>query len=298
MLDCGSDATPLPEGRAGAYGKLVARGVDPAFAPTLIGELARRDRHGAAALLAARSFSSDAIADILGSTHCTPPPALLVLSDKLGRTIDWPYLATWNFAEVETRKRLRHLEDAQAMAALTHRFELPVEAAQGLLDRVRQMPQPDIISQQIVYVTYGWIPCTAQSDGKSFLCPIFRNLYGSDQRLDWITIRSDDPGESRLLVSRSGDPTATRETRPALVLIAGDNGVTAVPVSEPLSPDVAFLFDAVERRVLVGTPGILQSTYTQLMFLDGRYSRHFKKAQERTGRNRQRVVTWSIDWSD
>jgi hypothetical protein len=48
----------------------------------------------------------------------------------------------------------------------------------------------------------------------------------------------------------------------------------------------------------VGTPAILQSTYTQLMFLDGRYSRHFKKMQERVGRRRDRVVTWRVEWGD
>ena len=299
MLDCGSDATPLPEGRHGAYGKLVAHGVDPAFAPTLVSELVQRDRAAAAALLAARSFSSAAIDDVLGSTHCTPPPAVLVLDTKLSRTTDWPSFAAWNFAEVETRRHLRFLEEPKAIEALTQRFELPVDEARQLIGRVRQMPQPDVIPQDVVYFTSQWSNCSAQSDGRSFQCYVLPNRLPSDARLGSVNVRTDDPAATSLQLGQALQGAASsRSARPALVLIAGASGIEAVPVSEPWSADVAVLFDVAQHRVLVGTPAILRSLYTQLMFLDGRYNRHFHKMQERVGRNRDRVVTWRVDWAE
>jgi len=50
------------------------------------------------------------------------------------------------------------------------------------------------------------------------------------------------------------------------------------------------------QRILVGTPDILRSTFTQLMFLDGRYARHFKKFDERDGYKGERVVVWKVEW--
>ena len=41
---------------------------------------------------------------------------------------------------------------------------------------------------------------------------------------------------------------------------------------------------------------LLRSTFTQLMFLDGRYAQSFRKFDERRGYRGERVVTWAVDW--
>jgi len=97
MLNCGSDATPEPEGRDGAWGKLVGDGVDPRAARPLVLALASLDRAGAAERLAAQGLPAAAVEDVLRSTHCTPPPAYLVLSEDFARLVGWRRLGAWNF---------------------------------------------------------------------------------------------------------------------------------------------------------------------------------------------------------
>lgn len=97
MLNCGSDVTPQPEGRLGAYGELVGAGLDDVGARTLVLELARRDRPGARTLFAEHGLAS-LEPTVLASTHCTPPPAYLVLSSRLAGLRAIRQLAAWDFA--------------------------------------------------------------------------------------------------------------------------------------------------------------------------------------------------------
>ena len=106
MLACGSDATPEPEGRLGAYGKLRALGLDEADAHALIVALARVERPEAEALLAAQGLTAAACADVLASTHCRPPPAYLVLTTDLLRKVSWIDLGRWDPARATPAPRL------------------------------------------------------------------------------------------------------------------------------------------------------------------------------------------------
>jgi asparagine N-glycosylation enzyme membrane subunit Stt3 len=101
MLNCGSDATPEPEGLLGAYGKLVGAGLDDAAARTLVLELGRRDRSAARTLLAERGLAS-LEPTVLASTHCRPPPAYLVLGSRLAGLRAIRQLAAWDFVRPGT----------------------------------------------------------------------------------------------------------------------------------------------------------------------------------------------------
>ncbi len=95
MLACGSDATPQPEGALGAWGKLVAHGVDGAAAHDLIIALASLDRAAAARRLRASGLDAAAADDVLRSTHCAPPETYLVLSSAQVTSTLWMSLAGW-----------------------------------------------------------------------------------------------------------------------------------------------------------------------------------------------------------
>jgi len=99
MLACGSDARPFPEGAQGAYSKLRAAGVSGADAVDWIGELAWLDRGGAESLLAERGLEPDVATEVLASTHCTPPPAYLILSTRIMRGTAWLHLGGWDLRE-------------------------------------------------------------------------------------------------------------------------------------------------------------------------------------------------------
>jgi len=96
MLACGSDATPEPEGKLGAWGKLVAHGMDPATAHETIVALARLDRATARLELLAQGLDPEAADDVLMATHCTPPPIYLVLGSALAGRRSWRALGAWD----------------------------------------------------------------------------------------------------------------------------------------------------------------------------------------------------------
>jgi len=95
MLACGSDATPQPEGARGAWGKLVAHGVDGGTAHDLVIAVASLDRAAAAGRLRAAGLDPAAAEDVLASTHCTPPPTFVVLSSAQAATT-WTVLGSWS----------------------------------------------------------------------------------------------------------------------------------------------------------------------------------------------------------
>jgi hypothetical protein len=70
-----------------------------------------------------------------------------------------------------------------------------------------------------------------------------------------------------------------------------------IATADPIDPNLGVLVDLPNDRVLVGTVALLRSTFTQLMFLDGRYTRSFRKFDERRGYHGERVVTWTVDWT-
>ena len=96
MLACGSDATPQPEGARGAWGKLVAHGIDGGTAHDLVIAVASLDRAAAAGRLRAAGLEAAAIEDVLASTHCTPPATYVVLSSAQAAATTWTVLGSWS----------------------------------------------------------------------------------------------------------------------------------------------------------------------------------------------------------
>jgi hypothetical protein len=95
MLACGSDATPQPEGARGAWGKLVAHGIDGGTAHDLVIALASLDRAAAAERLRTAGLDAAAVEDVLAATHCTPPPTYVVVSSTQAAATTWTVLGSW-----------------------------------------------------------------------------------------------------------------------------------------------------------------------------------------------------------
>lgn len=249
MLDCGSDAAPYPEGARGAMGRLQAHGVDEARAYALLTRIAPLGRGAAADVLAGAGLSPAARADVLAATHCTPPPAYLVLSSEQAPLTGWWGLGAWR------------PEDGGA-----------APADEGLATRT-------------------WRDCRA--DGPGYRCAI-DGLLPDGRRLAALRVAPDDPAAARLTVRRRG-ASADEEVTPSVVLLAGGDDIARLDQTDGDSR-LAVLLDPTAPRVLVGTPAAITSTYTRLMFLDGRGLSHFRKLAEHNGAWDRRVVTFAVEW--
>jgi len=58
----------------------------------------------------------------------------------------------------------------------------------------------------------------------------------------------------------------------------------------------SLLVDVPGTRVRLSTPELLHSTFSRLMYLDGRYCKLFDKVHEETGFAGERVTLWKINW--
>jgi asparagine N-glycosylation enzyme membrane subunit Stt3 len=299
MLNCGSDATPEPEGRHGAYGKLSAQGFDRIAAHELIVALASLDGEGARELLASHGVHQDAVADVLASTHCEPPPSYLVLTSALVPIPAWRALGNWDPRRAYAADVAARFTGPDAVAELMSRLGISQDAAESLYRGVEGLGSEDerrqFVSPSRGYLRAGWIACRREA-GKDLLCPAGVRIDRQGTVLRTIVFRPQAPRASPLRLERRGGPAGGEQGAPALLIIAGDEGMEEVVLSSPAHPDLAVLIDVPGERVLLGPAYLLRSTFTRLLFLDGRHSRFFTKFDERRTYGGERVTTWRIEW--
>jgi dolichyl-diphosphooligosaccharide--protein glycosyltransferase len=302
MLNCGSDATPLPEGRQGAYGKLLAYGVDEIAAHDMILDLAKFDVEPARAYLSAHGLSEAAQRDVLAATHCAPPPTYVMLSSELIFSSAWQSLGGWDLRRAYLAEQVHALPEGEMMQVLTTRFGYSDEAARALYrdaSAIRSDADVDAFgAPRSRLLTTRWVGCQRLED-KSLVCRIDLRPDRSGMVLDSVVYAPERPGDSRLRFRGAVDRSQTAgvtDKAPAAVLVAGESGlITMTPASADQS-DLAILVDVGHARILVGTPAVLASTFVHLMFLDSRYARYFEKVADRVGYQGERVVTWRVNW--
>lgn len=132
-----------------------------------------------------------------------------------------------------------------------------------------------------------WSACTETGDG-AWSCPPVTSMRGRPQSIDAVELRPDAPTRTRVR-------TAGAERIPAVVLLAGaDSDVQEVATDPPHDDQLAVLIDVPGRRVLAGSPDLLRSTFTRLLFLDARFMPGFQLVDDRTGYGDERVRTWRV----
>ena len=137
------------------------------------------------------------------------------------------------------------------------------------------------------YVRPAWSTCTVAVEG-GWTCRIVDSPGRPKPAVEAVDYRPAIPEQTRLR-------TASGDRAPAVVLLAGAEPVLReVEVAEPRDETLGVLVDVPHRRVLVGSPDLLRSTFTRLVFLDGRFSPHFQEVDDRTGYAGERVRTWRV----
>jgi hypothetical protein len=298
MLNCGSDASPLPDGEAGAYAKLLAKLNDAVAAQSTLIELVRRDRDGARALLAERGYTPAEQDAILAATHCDPPETYLVISHELTAKDAWMRMGAWDFMRAEIADQAQRRSQADAVADFVSRFALSPQEAERLYTEARTMPRSDFVIGPAPRAPSTWFPCRPAPDGPGLRCRLSLFDKASNNIIDELHVDVADPAKSRLHyrpVAPGGRPGASTEVAPDALVVAGSR-LEDVPVPAPRYPGVAMLLDTANWRVLVAPPLFVRSLFAQLLFLDGRYATHFEKVAEHKALRDERVITWKVKY--
>lgn len=304
MLDCGSDATPLPEGQQGAYGKIRATGRDPITAYAIVEALVTLDKTAAHAYLAHHGFTVSQQADILRSTHCVPPETYLILSSALlQKRQSWMHLGLWAPRQAHIAKHTQFLPPEEAVADLMERFGYTEQQAAELYAKVRaQAPKGRLegfIAPARGRLLPRWLPCHAVRNTSGMVCDIQVRMHAAGPLLEAFVYNPTSPQDARLRVRRAaGESIAEGVTEeiPAVVVLADVLQKEDVTFPSPTYSDLGVLVDIPNQRILVGSPPLLQSTFISLMYLDGRYTTYYEKFDERSTLVGERVVTWKLNW--
>jgi dolichyl-diphosphooligosaccharide--protein glycosyltransferase len=292
MLNCGSDATPLPEGRYGAFGKLAAMGVDEYRAYGFLLELVRLDRAASDRYLADRGFSAERRASILASTHCTPAESFLVISKEIITKAEWwMTLGSWDVRRAYLAKRTRLFPETQALEDLKRLGYRPADG-KVLYDTVAGLKSPaeidDFIAPPQRLIPSEWIPCNEGAGGMSCRITITNETGGGYLYFNY---DSAAPKNARLKDGR-------REGSVAALVVAGSQGLEEVLSPAAVFPDIGVLLDLSGRRILIGSPLLVRSTLVRLFYLGDRYSKVFKSLARRRTLLGEEVATFKIDWRE
>jgi len=296
MIDCGSDATPLPEGREGAYGKLRGYQVDGSRAVTIVNNLAQMGRSEARAYLASQGLASAAQDDILRSTHCDPPPAYLLLSSQKSSLGGWWYIANWDFGRGYMLAQGRTLPESTAAAELSASYGYSPRDARSLYEQAQKLKskteEMSFAASSPESVAPQWIPC--HTEGDMLVCDAHLMIDPATV-IEKITCDPGDLAGSRLLLANSASG-ASAEIPPAAVITAQPESIKDVTIPSAPDPTLGLLVDTVHARVMVASPRLLRSTFARLVYLGGAGAKFFTKVDEKTGFWNEQVTLWKIDW--
>jgi dolichyl-diphosphooligosaccharide--protein glycosyltransferase len=294
MLVCGSDASGEPEEERGAQAKLRAAGLGSVEARESIMVLATTSRDVARERLRARGIDDGRVEDILASTHCTPPPTYLVLTSAMRGMAGWRALGAWDARHAYAARVARALPEAEAVADMQARLGVSADDARALWRAARATDPSKLeafIAPKRGFLTTEWVPCTDTAG--VWHCPVQIDT-GTGRTLVGVRVVLGAPQQSRLVLRRP-PPTGGEElVTPGSLVMAGSETISALTFRGAGFPALGILADLPGRRVLLGTPSLLESTFTQLVYLDGRYAKGVEKVDERVGYDGERVTTWKV----
>ncbi|MBI3799117.1 MAG: hypothetical protein HY268_19395 [Deltaproteobacteria bacterium] len=270
MLDCGSDASPAPERRQGAYDKVLAKVKDGTLAHTIVLALVNRDAAQAREYLAQRDFTVLEQDNVLRSTHCVPPEAYLVVSsEQTIKTGVWMQLGLWDFRRSYIAQQVRSVPEEQAIPDLVARFAYSQEEATRLYRWAQTLDSRseinDFIAPPFAYLSPQWISCQTEEDEASLACPIGLRTGPTGTILEKFVYRPTVPLESKVYLRRLRgvhNPDSPSEGTPGLLIVAGVEEKEEISFPSPQFPRIGVLLDLPKKRILIGPPPLIRSTFT------------------------------------
>jgi hypothetical protein len=298
MLSCGSDAGPLPEGKLGAYEMLRAKFHDAVRAQAAVIEMVKRQRPEAAAYLAEQRFTAEEQSELLARTHCQPPETYLLIGTDLTHKDSWMRMAAWDFRRAYIAAQAKDHPEATVVADARQRFGYSEGEAADLYRQARHTPEEEFIIGPAPRAPSVWYPCQTTPSPGVMRCPLGLMDLNTHNIVDDVVFNSFAP-ENTVVHYRPappGHPPGSPIAQAPAALIVTEGTLRDVPLPEPRFAEMAVLADTKNWRVLVGPAPLIRSTFTHLLFLDGRYAKFFEKIDERTAYNQERLQTWRLNF--
>jgi len=260
--------------------------------------------------LIGNGYSQDEINTILNYTHCNPPEDYFITSeDMVGKAGVWAHFGLWSFDKAFIVNNIRGKNLSDAVQIMKDRWNYTSDyATKVYYDAEALQSDSDMnswISPWPSYTTSTMVPCTNISE--MVLCDMNIGIGNNGQQnlvMNRVVVNISDPtlGQARVGVydATSGAKLGDQIINLKEVVIA-DTELKKYEAANS-SIGLSILIDVTRNgnqtsySALVADPLLIDSTFTKLFYLDGKYLSHFEKFSDVTDITGQRIIVWKIKW--
>jgi dolichyl-phosphooligosaccharide-protein glycotransferase len=297
MLDCNQST---------AY-RVAHQHLDILPSKMLIDEIILLNRAQAQKRLAATTIPQADQEKILEATHCTPPNAVFITSgDMIGKAGVWGHFGSWDFKRAVAYEYASALPQQEAITKIQSLGYTPEQATE-MYFTIKAFNSDSEANGWIAgwpgYITQDWRSCNVQNNTVS--CPLYIGISQTAQGT--VAIESVDFNKSAIKQATvtyglySNTRLGGSTTKPAKLVIADDNATTLQTYNyetKELNLGVVIHKNGDAYAVLITDPRQADSLFTQLYFLDGRYTPHFTKFTEQVEFGGSKIIVWNVTWPE
>jgi dolichyl-diphosphooligosaccharide--protein glycosyltransferase len=280
MLDCGSNK---------AFETLDEDIKDTARSVHILHEAVQLERTEAKELLL-QYVDEDKADAVLGYSHCIPPENYFITSDDMiGKSGVWAHFGSWDFDRAliyNTVKKPEYRNNREgAVDFFMQRFNYTEQEAQRLYLEATAIRNSDEANSWIApWPSYasGVNGCAQQN--ATILCPL--GVQGGT-----VNIRISLENRTAVVQSPQGN------TYPNAVVFPTEEGIAKTTYTNNTMGFAMTLLKQGENWAYVASsPGLEDSMFTRLYFMDGHGLSKFKKFSEQQSVIGNRIVVWDVDW--
>ncbi|MFW9877998.1 MAG: hypothetical protein ACFFG0_33360, partial [Candidatus Thorarchaeota archaeon] len=258
MLDCGGND---------AYDLLLEETNDPLETKKIIDEVIMEDKDTARNTLLSYTENPD---KILEKTHCNPPDSYLITSeDMVGKGGVWAHFGSWSFNNSFAYNTVKSNSKNGAIEVLKEKLGYSEEEATKIYDELKGLNERQANQWIAPYPSYSGVGnCQTQNN----------TVYCSNGAIIDLTnkeamIRTNQ-GEAKIKNFRIDNEIFTDE---------GDEGISILYISDK---SISVLMD----------PKLLDSLFTELFYLEGKYVENFELFDYQRGIDGFEIYVWKTKW--
>lgn len=277
-----------------AYEKLMNYTNDTLTSIDILDEILIVDVDDAKKILSESGLSNEEVNSVIESTHCEPWEHYYITSgDMTGKAGVWAHFGSWNFEKAEIYQTVKKLSYEDAIEVLTSDYNMSEgDASQQYYD-IQNTDADQWISPWPNYLT-GWIKCSGKT------CPVNKAIQvdaNNNLFIEKINLISRDEATISIAYQnrQTKQVTGQAEVKPAGNAWTGEKGINRYPNSDAgIAYDI--LFDEENGRAMLVDPLLTNSVYTNLYFLEGRYSKYFELFEHKTEITGTDIYIWKVNF--
>jgi len=303
MLDCKSN---------NAFEEVNKKYMDTEKSQNVIHDLILMNKDDGKKYLQNLGYSAEEIDTIISYTYCNPPDDYFITSeDMVGKAGVWAHFGLWDFDKAFIIDNVRNKPMSEAIKIMKDRWNYTDEYATKIYYDVQALQTDQEINNWISpWPNYAsgsnMLPCTSVA-GNLVQCNINMNIGSNSQQnivLESTVINLSNPESSQILIGaydKTNGMKLGENTGSWSQLIIADQEMKKYS-SNNATINLGFLLNVnhdgntTSYSALIADPLLIDSTFTKLFYLDGKYMPHFEKFSDKTDITGSRIIVWKVKW--